>query len=99
MPTFVMRNGKLVDKAKAGPRHVAHGRAAFVITDEIPPTKHMATGQVLTSKRAMSAATRAAGCVEVGTDPAGQRPGQIPMPTKAETVPYVQRAIAQLESR
>jgi len=38
-----------------------------LIMDEMPPTKHPATGEVYTSKAKFRAATKAAGCEEVGT--------------------------------
>lgn len=95
--TFVMRNGELVEKRLAGPRHGAHGRAAHVISDTMAPVKHMGTGQVIDSKAAFRAATRASGCVEVGTDPAASRPRR--MPELKPIAPIVQRAIAELESR
>lgn len=68
MTTFVYRGGKLVDKNSAGPKNVKHGQAAFVISDEMAPTKHMADGKMYTSKVKFRQATRAAGCVEVGTE-------------------------------
>lgn len=68
MPTFVYRNGKLVDKRKAPPKEGVHGQASFVISDEMPPTRHMADCKMYTSKAKFREATRAAGCVEVGTE-------------------------------
>ena len=70
MTTYVYRNGKLVDKATAPPKDVKHGTAANVISDCMPETKHMADGAVYTSKSAFRRATRAAGCIEVGTETA-----------------------------
>jgi hypothetical protein len=94
--TFVMRGGRLVRKDRAAPLNVAHGSAAYVISDEMPAAKHMATGKVITSKAAFRAHTRAAGCVEVGTDPAVARPGRSVAPPPMET--YVHRALHQLEN-
>ncbi len=68
MPTFVYRNGKLVDKRYAPPKEGKHGSAAYVISDEMPPTRHMADGKHYTSKVKFRQATRDAGCVEVGTE-------------------------------
>lgn len=42
--------------------------APYVISDSMIPTKHMATGQVLDSKSKYRAATKAAGCVEIGNE-------------------------------
>lgn len=44
--------------------------APMVITDTMPETRHMADGKHYTSKAAFRAATKAAGCVEVGNDTA-----------------------------
>ena len=65
MPTFVYRNGKLVDKNLAPPKH-ASGRAHYVISDEMAATRHMADGKYYTSKKKFRDATRAAGCIEIG---------------------------------
>lgn len=44
--------------------------APMLITDTMPETRHMADGKHYTSKAAFRAATKAAGCVEVGNDTA-----------------------------
>lgn len=38
------------------------------ISDSMEPTQHMIDGKMYTSKKAFRAATKAAGCVEVGND-------------------------------
>jgi len=43
--------------------------APYVISDNMEPLKHHATGAVISSKRAFSRETRAAGCIEIGTEP------------------------------
>lgn len=68
MTTFVMRKGKLVDKRYAPPKEGKHGNASFVISDEMAETRHMADGKTYTSKAKFRQATRAAGCVEIGTE-------------------------------
>jgi len=68
MTTFVYRKGELVDKNVAGPKNEKLGKAAFVISDEMEATRHMATGEYLTSKAKFRRATRDAGCVEVGNE-------------------------------
>lgn len=70
MTTYVYRNGKLVDRNKAGPKNEKLGTASFVISDEMEATRHMATGEYLTSKAKFRQATRAAGCIEIGTETA-----------------------------
>ena len=67
MPTFVYRNGELVDKRYAEPRH-AGDEAPNVISDIMGETRHMADGKYYTSKSEYRKATRAAGCIEVGNE-------------------------------
>jgi hypothetical protein len=67
--TYVWRKGKVVDKRRSAPRIVASA-APNVIRDEMDPIRHMASGALMTSKRAFRQATRDAGCIEVGNDPA-----------------------------
>lgn len=69
MTTYVMRNNKLVEKQYAEPIE-----GAYVISDEMSPTRHMADGRYYTSKHKFRAATRAAGCIEVGNDPSIMSP-------------------------
>lgn len=68
MPTFVMRNGKLIDRNEAEPLIEVFGYGPSVISDTMPDTRHMANGRYYTSKAAFRAATKAAGCVELGND-------------------------------
>lgn len=72
MPTYVMRNGRLVPKETAVPRQEA--KRVYVQSDAMPPLKHMATGQIIDSKSEFRRQTKAAGCIEVGNDPEIMRP-------------------------
>lgn len=65
MATFVIRNGKVVNKQKALAKGV---KSVHVISDEMSPTRHMADGNTYTSKKKFRDATRAAGCIEVGNE-------------------------------
>lgn len=67
MTIYVYHNGKVIDKAKAPLKYFA-GKAAYVISDEMPETRHMADSRWYTSKSKFRRATRDAGCVEVGND-------------------------------
>lgn len=67
MPTFVYRNGKLVDKRFAEPLH-SGGPATHVISDTMDALQHMADGKMYTSKAKFRAATKAAGCIELGNE-------------------------------
>lgn len=65
MPTFVLRNGKFIDKIAL---YEDGESAPYVIRDEMEATKHMATGRYHTSKAKFRADTKASGCVEIGND-------------------------------
>jgi hypothetical protein len=67
--TYVIRNGRLVDKSKISPRR-PDGKTVHVIRDEMESTWHPGNGRRYTSKAKFRMATRDAGCVEVGNDPA-----------------------------
>jgi hypothetical protein len=82
MPVYVYRNGKLVEKYLAPPL-VSGSAAPNVISDIMPETRHMVTGRYHTSKAAFRAETKAAGCIEVGNDPAITRPRK-PVPLSRE---------------
>ena len=96
MPVFVYRNGKIVDSRKAGPKY-AGGSATYVISDEMPETRHMADGKHYTSKKKFREATRAAGCIEVGSETATllkpRKPFQL---DRQQRVNAIRRAIEQL---
>lgn len=100
MTTFVHRNGQLVDKRYAPPKDVKHGSAAFVISDEMAETRHMADGKHYTSKVKFRQATRAAGCVEVGTETSTllkpRKPIQLDGAQRREAI---HKAIYQLRNR
>ena len=96
MTSYVIRDGRLVEKHLAPPKHSARP-AAYVISDTMPSLKHPGTGRHHDSKAAFRADTRACGGTEVGTDPAISRPGPKPEPRGIEM--DVKRAIAQLRSR
>lgn len=51
----------------------APGLGLYVIRDEMEPTRHMADGNHYTSKAKFRAATKAAGCYEIGNEPVRQR--------------------------
>jgi hypothetical protein len=95
MTTYVYRDGKLVEKSKAGLRE-----GGYVISDEMAETRHMADGKYYTSKKKFRDATRAAGCVEVGdqthilTKP--RKPVELDRRQRREDI---QRAIYELKNR
>jgi hypothetical protein len=93
---LVYRNGQLVDKAIAGPRHVS-SPAPAVHSDTMAPLKHMGTGRILDSKSQFRADTKASGTIEVGNDPAAYRAPPRPEPRGVHE--DVKRALAELRSR
>ncbi len=70
--TYVMRDGKLVPKSQAAPLLPPAKRSAlpmpYFVRDEIPPTFHPATGQLMTSLSEFRKVTKASGCEEVGNE-------------------------------
>lgn len=90
MTTYVLRDGKLVEK------WLARRQVPAVISDTMEPMQHMATGRVHTSKAAFRADTRAAGCIEVGNDPAALRGSKRPEPNTGEIVADIKRAMQEL---
>lgn len=79
----------------AGPR-VEKQQAVYVISDTIDHMKHPGTGEMIDSKARFRQATRASGCVEVGTDPAALRPRPKFEVSTQEVVNDVKRALAEL---
>lgn len=96
MTTYLLRNGELIEKHLAPPKHYARS-APGVISDVMSPLKHQGTGAVIDSKSEFRRHTRMSGCVEVGTDPAASRTQPGPMPTGVEM--DVKRAFEELRSR
>jgi len=93
---YVYRDGKLVQKHLAPPRHRSDP-APHVISDVMDALKHMGTGETIDSKSRFRAATRASGCEEVGNDPAilRDRPKVEPRGVEMD----VKRALEELRSR
>ncbi len=97
-----MRGGVLVRKKRAISLPMkGGGNRVYVISDTMPPTKHMGTGKTHDSKAAFRADTKAVGCVEVGNDPAAlrdnsQRRTDVPASDIAQDV---KRSIAELNNR
>lgn len=99
MTTYVIRNGELVDKSLAPPVYAADG-AAYVISDEMPATRHMATNEMFTSKAKFRQATRAANCIEIGNETATllkpRKPIQL---SREQRVQEIKRVIQELKNR
>lgn len=74
-------------------------KSAHVISDYLPPLKHMATGVVSESKSHHRRMTRDTGNIEVGTDPAALRPQKWEPPSMGDYAQEVKRAIQEVRSR
>ncbi len=72
MTTYVMRNGKLVDRAIAPPL-ASHSAAPHVISDIMPTLINHADGRRYDSKAKFRQATKAMGCIELGTEKLPER--------------------------
>jgi hypothetical protein len=78
-------------------RHFARSSAPYVISDNIEPLKHHATGNMISSKRAFAKETRAAGCIEIGNEPIRPRK---PIPLdKGQRREAIKRTIYELRNR
>src|SRR6202030_4527282 len=64
MPTFVYRNGEIVEKTA----EMYANDAPYVISDEMGALVNHADGKRYTSKARFRQATRDAGCVEIGNE-------------------------------
>jgi hypothetical protein len=97
--TWVMRNGRLVEKG--GPDDVrpeAHRSDLpfpMIITDDMPPAEHV-DGRVYTSKRSYRAVTRERGYIELGTEK--QTPYAPPKPDRKAIRESLERAKARLNA-
>jgi hypothetical protein len=99
MPTYVMRNGELVEKQFAGPRNGSE-QATYVISDTMDETRHMGDGKHYTSKKAFRDATRALGCIEYGNELPTLLKPRVPVPLSREKrVEDIKRTIYELRNK
>ena len=78
-------------------RYYSRGLAPYVISDDMEPLKHHATGKMISSKRAFSKETRAAGCIELGNEPI--RPREPVRLSKQARREAIQRTVWELQQR
>jgi len=87
----------LIDRSQL---YYEKGQAAYVITDEMPETRHMADNRMYTSKAKFREATRAHGCIEVGNETATMlKPRQPVKPDRRKRVEDIKRAIYEIRNR
>lgn len=78
-------------------RHLAKSAAPYVISDNMEPLKHHGTGKIISSKRAFSKETRAAGMIELGNEPIKARK---PIPLdKRQRREDIKRTVYELRNR
>ena len=77
----------------------ADGVAPAYISDHMDPTKHMADGRIYDSKAKFRAATRAAGCIEVGNETAAITKPRTPIALgRGERRDDIKRSIWELKN-
>jgi hypothetical protein len=76
------------------------GESAYVISDTMEPTKHMATGEYYTSKHKFREQTRRSGCIEVGNETNFMlKPRKKVDPNREERRHHISQAIKYLQSK
>lgn len=98
MPTYVLRNGNVVEKG--GPLDIEvyeHNPAPYVISDNMDGLKHHGTGRVTDSKSEFRKMTKACGAVEMGNEKIQPRK-PIPLDRRKRRED-IAKAIYQLKSR
>lgn len=98
MPTYVLRNGELVLKDLAPPKDSTNP-APNVISDNMPETRHMATGRYHTSKSQFRQDTKASGCIEYGNDSSLFKPRQPVRLSREQRFNDIKQTIEQLKGR
>jgi hypothetical protein len=93
MTTYVLRNGRLVEKQYAGTPSA--DKRPYVISDVMTPLRHPITQQLMDSKSEFRKITKAHGCIEVGND---KWPERKPVET-SPVRPDIMRAFEQLRNR
>jgi hypothetical protein len=77
-----------------------YGESAYVVSDTMEPTRHMATGRMHTSKSEFRRDTRRSGCIEVGNETGYLNKPRTPVKlSRKDRVEHIKHAIRQLQSR
>lgn len=97
MTTYVLRNGKLVEKELAAPIETG-GKAAYVISDTQDLLWHPVANVYTDSKSQFRKMTVAAGCRELGNDVNWNPKRSPPKLDKRQRAMDIKRAIDQLRS-
>ena len=91
MTVYVLRNGELIEKNPESNL----SEAPYVISDEMSPTKHMATGEITTSKSEFRKVTKATGNIEYGNEELIKPRKQVPL-DRRQRREDIRRAISDL---
>lgn len=98
MTTYVIRDGKLVDRDEAEPLHPS-GPATYFQQDTMDALFHPATGEMVDSKSKFRKITRANGCIEVGDQKDyGQRRTFVPKLDRRQRIDDIKRTIYNLRN-
>jgi hypothetical protein len=86
----------LIERALVDPDSAPLG--LYVISDTMDPTRHMATGKMHTSKSEFRKDTKAAGCIEYGSDQSLYKPRKrIPL-SREKRVDDIRKTIYDLRN-
>jgi hypothetical protein len=101
---YVYRDGKLVDKSTGEPlkfeRKKKNGGPAYIASDIMSETRHMADNKMYTSKSEFRKTTKAHGCVEIGNDTAPLlKPRKLIQLDRNKRREDIQRAVYELRNR
>lgn len=99
MPTFVIREGKLINKERAPPLNEQFGEGPNIISDIMSDTRHMADGKYYSSKAKFREITKAHDCLEVGNDSSLYKPRKPKLLDRSKRVSDIKQAIAKLKSK
>jgi hypothetical protein len=79
-------------------QYKGHDPHFSVISDTMEPLRHMATGKMHTSKASFRADTKAAGCIELGTDSSLTKPRQRVPLDRGQRRDAIKRSIYELRN-
>ncbi len=99
MATFVIRDGKIINKELAPPLFECHGVGPNIISDTMSDTRHMADGKYYSSKAKFREITKAHDCVEMGNDSSLFQPRKPKLLDRSKRVSDIKQAIEKLKSK
>jgi hypothetical protein len=97
MTTYVIRDGKLVDKQFVFDVEI-NNKTPYVISDSMEMLRHMATGKYFTSKSEFRKETKAAGCQEIGNDSSLYKPRKLIPLSREQRREDIKRSIYEIRN-